>query len=153
MTNATIPCAPPVVPTGTAQIAQCTLSQSAGRAAPFSGNFQAEYTRPVMDGMNGFVRTLVTFYGNSTNDAANLLDDYKSYAISNLYAGVRSDNGAWEITAYAKNLFNTLRVLDRSAIAASVRNVNGIPASNYRQISTNDPREFGLSFRYAFGSR
>lgn len=163
--NAQIPCTPSgtagPVPTvaeiqqGNAnqQVARCTVNQSAARTAPFSGNLQAEYNMPVSDGINGFVRTLVNFNGDSKNDPTNLLDDVSSYALVNLYLGVRSANGAWEVTAYAKNLTNTLRVISRDSSATGVTTNLGTVLSNYRLISTTDPREFGITARFAFGSR
>lgn len=153
MTDAVVPCAPPIQPAADEQVAQCSRSQSAGRLAPFTASLQGEYTRPINDGMNGFVRALVPIYGNSWNDPQNPYDDVESYALTNVYLGVRAQDGSWEVSAYAKNLFNTFRVLDRATTAANIR-VNGVTTfSNYRVISSTDPREFGLTARFAFGSR
>lgn len=41
-----------------------------------------------------------------------------------VYLGVRGEDGSWEVSAYAKNIFNTFRVLDRATTAAAIR-VNG----------------------------
>lgn len=153
MTDATVPCAPPIQPAADEQVAQCTRTQSAGRLSPFTASLQGEYTHPINDSMNGFVRALVPIYGNSTNDPQNPFDDVESYALTNVYLGVRAEDGSWEVSAYAKNLFNTFRVLDRATTAANIR-VNGVTTfSNYRVISSTDPREFGLTARFAFGSR
>jgi iron complex outermembrane receptor protein len=95
----------------------------------------------------------LSFYGNSLNDPQNPYDDVKRYTLANLYLGVRAHDGSWEVTAYGKNLFNTFRVTDRSSIAATVATNLGTKLSNYRTISTTDPREFGISLRYAFGSK
>jgi iron complex outermembrane receptor protein len=153
MSNATVPCAPPTQPGATEQVAQCTRSQSAGRMSPFSASLQGEYTHALNDGMNGFVRMLMPIYGNSTNDPANPYDDVKSYSLTNVYLGVRAEDGSWEVSGYVKNLFNTFRVTDRAATAANIR-VNGVTTfSNYRAISSTDPRELGLTARFAFGSR
>lgn len=167
MNNAVLPCLPPgvapgTVPTaaqinptanGTTQVYTCTVSQSASKSAPFTASIQGEYNHPLSDSLNGFVRTLVSIYGNSTNDAANPYDDVPAYALVNLYAGVRAEDGAWEVSAYARNLFNTFRVLDRTATLASVATNAGTLNSNYRLISSTEPREFGLTARFAFGSR
>lgn len=83
----------------------------------------------------------------------NLIDDVPAYALVNLYAGIRAEDRGWEITAYARNLFNTFRVTDRSATLAGVATTAGTVNSNYRVISTTDPREFGITARFAIGSR
>ena len=167
MSNAVLPCNPPRKPghtsgvpweseintTGSQQVYTCTINQSASRSAPFTASVQGEYNHPLNDRINGFIRTLVSIYGNSTNDASNPYDDVPAYALVNLYAGVRAENGAWEISAYARNLFNTFRVTARSQPLASVATNAGTLNSNYRLISTTDPREFGLTARFSFGSR
>lgn len=77
----------------------------------------------------------------------------------NLYAGVRADDGSWEVLGYAKNLFNTQRVLTRESTPYSVAysvtspSGSGLAVSNYRGITTTEPREFGITARFAFGSR
>ncbi|WP_158241461.1 TonB-dependent receptor [Novosphingobium sp. TH158] len=167
--NATIPCTPASagpVPTvaeiqGTGnpnrQVARCTVNQSASRTAPFSGNVMAEYNYPMNDSMDLFARGLVNFNGDSKNDPQNLIDDVKSYALANFYAGVRASDGSWEVTGYVKNLFNTFRVTSRDASAAVIRAAVGATpqtlVSNYRVISTTEPREFGITARFAIGSR
>ncbi|MBU6267426.1 MAG: TonB-dependent receptor [Sphingomonadales bacterium] len=163
MSNAVVPCTPAGVSTppttaqihttGTQQVGQCTVNQKASRIAPFTASLQGEYTRPISEGIDGFARGLLSFYGNSQNDPQNLYDDVRHYALSNLYLGVRAHDGSWEVTAYGKNLFNTFRVTDRSSLAATVGTNLGTKVSNYRVISVTDPREFGVTVRYAFGSR
>ena len=159
ITNGNVPCTFTTTPTaatintnGTTQVAVCTVSQSAGRLAPFSATFQGEYSLPVTDTMNGFVRGLLQVYGNSTNDEQNPYDDVPGYALFNLYAGVRADDGRWEVTAYGKNLFNTFRVTSRDSSPQSVRTTTTVN-SNYRLVTVTDPREFGITARFAFGSR
>lgn len=163
MTDAVIPCTPAgsstpptaaqINLTGTQQVGQCIVNQSAGRASPFSGNVQGEYSHPVSNDYNGFVRGLVQYNGNTSNDPQNPFDNVKGYALANFYAGIRAEDGGLEVSAYVKNLFNTFRVTDRSAIAATVATNLGTRLSNYRQVFTTQPREFGITARYAFGSR
>ncbi len=163
MSNAIVPCTPAGVSTppttaqihtsGTQQVGQCTVNQKASRISPFTASLQGEYTHAVTGGIDGFARGLLSFYGNSQNDPQNLYDDINSYALANLYLGVRAHDGSWEVTAYGKNLFNTFRVTDRSSLAATVGTNLGTKVSNYRVINSTDPREFGITVRYAFGSR
>ncbi len=169
--NGKIPCNPPGIagtPTiaqiqagGTAntQIFTCNVNGiSASKSSPFSASLQSEYNHPISGNMQGFLRGLVSIYGHSKNDPINTIDDISSYALVNLYAGVRAEDGAWEITAYARNLFNTFRVTDRSRPLAGTPVKMGSASSTtfnstYRVIDSTAPREFGITARYSFGSR
>jgi iron complex outermembrane recepter protein len=76
-----------------------------------------------------------------------------TYALLNLFTGIKSEKGRWEVTLYGKNVFNTFRVTDRSGVAASAPTNLGTILSNYRTISTTSPREFGVTARVGFGTR
>lgn len=145
-----------IAATGGQNVGSCQVSISAAISPEWSGNAQSEYRFPISDAINGFVRGLATFYGKNGNDQLNTIDDVSAYAIVNLYAGVRDSRGAWELTVYAKNVLNTLRVLRRDPSALAATYVSGASAvtlnSSYRRIAVNDPREFGLNLRYSFGS-
>lgn len=58
---------------------------------------------------------------------------------------------------YAKNIFDTFRVLTRNATPALTTYATftggGAIVTNYRQVTVTQPREFGLTARFAFGSR
>ena len=45
--------------------------------------------------MEGYVRGLYNWKGNSANDPVNAFDDVASYGLLNLYAGVRDADGRW----------------------------------------------------------
>lgn len=93
-----------------------------------------------------------------------------AYALVNLYAGIRDPNGAWEVSFYAKNLFETEKALSRTTpLSTSYRQLgfggmgpNGpiftgptaeTYTSTYTGVTMTPPREFGINVRYAFGSR
>lgn len=166
ITNGQIPCSPASPPASdpptvadiqgdspTRQIVACTVNQSASTLAPFNASIQGEYSHPISGEIEGFVRGLANIKGNSKNDPRNPYDDVDAYALVNLYLGVRSDDSSWEVMGYAKNLFNTFRVLSRDTSATGVRTSAGTVLSNYRLITATDPREFGITARMAFGSR
>jgi iron complex outermembrane receptor protein len=136
-------------------VGQCTVNGVPASSTPkWSGYFQSEGRIPVTNKADAFLRGLVSWYGNSKNDFTNPLDDVKNYALLNLYLGVRGKDGAWEISAYAKNLTNTFRVLARSQTSVALPGpaVAGQPAyTGYRSVAITDPREFGLTLRAAFG--
>ena len=146
-----------------AQIDTCLLNAAATTSARFSGTVQAEYSVPVGDWANGYLRGFVNWRGASANDATNLFDDVPAYALVDLFAGLRGSNGAWEAGLFVKNLFDKQVVTRRdaatglTAIATASGGVGNTVAGNvgynYLGIATNDPREFGVSLRYAFGSR
>lgn len=158
ITNGLVPCSGASLPVAPQQINFCTVNQRASLNAPFNASLQAEYNHAVTDRYDGFVRGQFAYHGTSQNDPTNPYDDVKAYGLLNLYAGVRNTHGAWEITAYGKNIFNTQRVLTRAALPAQATYADtagsgGALVSNYRVIAMTAPQEFGLSVRYSFGSR
>jgi iron complex outermembrane recepter protein len=155
--------------TNGALVSSCALNLRANSAPRFSASFQSEYNTSLSNNIDGYLRTLTNFQGKSQNDPVNALDDYKSYTIFNLYLGVRDPDGAWEVSLFGKNLANTFRVLRRSTAVTSLR--GGIPltldprlppftsagsssATNYLgDLRYTDPREFGVSVKFAIGSK
>ena len=166
---------------GGEQIATCTVNYRAGTSAPFAATVQSEYKHPIGTDVEGYLRGLMTFNGDSQNDPANTFDDIASFALVNLFAGLRDVDGGWELGGYVKNLFNVERVLSRTAqplgvsyqqlfcttldprVATPCASVlpAGVDtltygqsaASAYRGITMTPPREFGLTFTLRFGSR
>jgi iron complex outermembrane receptor protein len=164
ITNATIPCniyggvvptpAQLLAATGGQQVATCQISKlRAGTGSPFVATLQSEYTRPVTDKLEGYVRGLMTYYNKSWNDPTNIYDDISPYALVNLFSGIRDQRGGWEVGLYVKNLFDVERVLTRNSTAApSLASVAGgvSPISTYRVISMTPPREIGITARLQF---
>ncbi len=138
-------------------VAACRVNYRASFAPLVSATFTSEYHVPLSDTADGYVRGLLNFFGASQNDPANSVDDVKSYALLNLYAGIRDPKGAWEISFYGKNITETKRILSATASPLTTGyniGATGVTSvSNYRGITYTAPREFGVSFRYAFGSR
>lgn len=134
----------------------CTTTIRANNASPWGATVQSEYSLPVSDGMDGYLRGLWTWKGNSQGDPANAFDQVKSYSILNLYGGLRDPDGGWEVAFYGKNITNTFRVLTRTN--GPERTVLSAPIgpqtfTNYYGITVTEPREFGVNVRIAFGSR
>lgn len=149
---------------GGGALALCNVNYRAATLAPFTAVLQAEYNAAISGRVDGYIRGLASIFGNSQNDPANAFDDIPAYALVNLYAGIRDPEGRWDVGLFAKNLFDTERVLSRNANAYSVsytnvteafvgrpRGITGVSA--YRGISMTPPREFGLNVRYAFDAR
>ncbi|QSR17722.1 TonB-dependent receptor [Novosphingobium sp. KA1] len=158
---------------GSDNIASCQVNQRSGFMAPFSATLQSEYSFPVFTGGNAYVRGLMTYYGKSKVDPTNAYDDVGDYALVNLFAGLRAEDGAWEIGLYAKNLFDTTKTLTRTTPLSTSYQQLGFAGqfdpvtlrpvftgptganytSTYTGVTTTAPREFGINIRYAFGSR
>ncbi|MDB5725508.1 MAG: TonB-dependent receptor [Novosphingobium sp.] len=138
---------------GADQVDTCSVNGlSASNLPRWSGTVQAEYSQPVGLG-NAFLRGFMSWKGDSSGNAVNPNDSVKAYMLVDLFAGVRAENGGWEMSAFVKNLFNTQRVLTRDASPLSTNSSLGALSYNYVEISMTDPREVGVSLRYAFGSR
>jgi iron complex outermembrane receptor protein len=164
--NGTIPCNIPGGATTTAQILAftggqqvntCKVNNRAGLGAPFTASFQSEYTHPVWDNLDGFVRGLVTFNDFSANDPLNTLDNIPAYALFNLYFGVQDPHRGWYVSGYVKNLFNTRETLNRDAnplLTSGQALAKGFNLyTGYRGINTTAPQEIGINVKYTFGSR
>jgi iron complex outermembrane receptor protein len=165
-----------VAANGGAQIALCDVNFRAGVAAPFGAVVRSEFSQPVGDFGDAYLRGLFNYYGKSLNDPGNAFDDIKSYGLLNLFAGLRDPDGSWDLNVFVKNVFDTGRALITTSNAQSVsyQQLNCTPqdprisqfcptgavtfgqngTSTYRGIqSYTPPREFGVNLRIAFGSR
>lgn len=154
---------------GGERVAQCPGGgQSATFQPEWSGVLRAEYTLPVGDKMDGYLRGMFSWRGKSRTDPNNPYDDVRAYGLLNLFGGLRSQDGAWEVSVYAKNLFDVTKLISQDELAQFTPvtdvylrpptfSVSGIGStvysSRYAGVSATAPREFGVTFRAAFGSR
>lgn len=143
--------------TGGDNLSVCDVSLSTNQAPKWVGTLQSEYSYPIKDGFEAYLRGFATFYGDSANDPTNAIDDVPSYVLANAFLGIRDPDGAWDVSMFVRNLTDVKRVLMRSpsllttSYATLTGSKNGV--TSYRTVAVNDPREFGLSLRMAFGSR
>jgi iron complex outermembrane receptor protein len=140
---------------GTA-LAFCQSNGSVSQNPLWNATIQTEYVRPVRDGVDGFVRGLFTYYPENPRQTAAFAID--PYSLLNLYAGVRSSDGAWEVSVFAKNALKTDEILDQGVdplLTGAVQTFFGpqTGASGYTTSRFTAPREIGVTMRYAFGSR
>jgi iron complex outermembrane receptor protein len=131
---------------------------SASRLPFWNATFQTEYTHPVRENADGFLRILATYYPENKNRAEPNFT-VPNYATLNMYAGVRSHDGAWEASIFARNLLNTAVATD---ISTAETNLNAslatafpqlIHNTGYFQTITTPAREVGINVHYAWGSR
>jgi iron complex outermembrane receptor protein len=136
---------------GTA-LAVCKSGSSITQNPYWNLSLRTEYVTPLRGKVDGFVRALLPY--NPSNDRQTIAQTIGAYGILNLYAGVRSQDGAWEASLFAKNALKTDETLNRNF---AEKNVGGLPgqfgASGYYQTTTTPRREIGVNIRYAFGSR
>lgn len=155
---------------GADNVAACVVNQRAAFLAPFSAAVTSEYNFPVSGKLDAYVRGLLSFNGKSEGDPTNAFDDVGAYGLLNLFTGIRDPDGMWDISIFAKNLFDTTKVLNRTDPFFTGYQqlgfggiVNGRPVftgptaatytSTYTGGSLTPPREFGLNVRFALGSR
>ncbi|MFC4595479.1 TonB-dependent receptor [Sphingobium tyrosinilyticum] len=143
-----------------AGVAVCSINDRVSNAPNWSLTLQPEYSMSLSDRADAYLRGLFTYSPNNPNDPTNAYDKVKGYGLLNLYLGVRDPDGAWEIGAFAKNITNTFRVLSRgdrplqtNALDAGAGFASVPFQSNYVQITSTPPREFGVSLRVALGAR
>ncbi len=169
LTGSNIPCNPPnggntpaAFPAGTF-VFFCPSHASTSTQPNFNATLQSEYDFPVvrLQDVNAFVRGLFVYYGS--NPHASEFYTTPGYGLFNLYMGLRSGSGAWEGAIFAKNLFDTQRLLDLGFPTATLPGGGGganntFGSSGYYQVGNNQVgmtplQEFGLTLTYSFGSR
>jgi iron complex outermembrane receptor protein len=167
MQNAPVPCTPPgfdgasvasfkaaVAAAGKpgALVYLCGSNESVSRAPSWNTSLQSEYVVPLAGKLDGYVRGLVNYYPSNPNASPGY--DVSSYALVNLYLGVRSADDAWEVTVFAKNLTNRFVTLSKDA--APIAELGGLNntfgTTGYYNTSFTPPLQVGINLRYAFGS-
>lgn len=155
---------------GADNLATCRSNQRSAFLPPFSASLQGEYRIPISRATDSYVRGLFSYNGKSQGDPTNPFDNVSDYGLLNLYAGVRGTDGNWELSFFAKNLFDTTKVISRTnPYFTSYQQLgfggfsNGAPVltgptgasatSTYTGGNLTPPREFGVNFRFAFGTR
>lgn len=137
-------------------VARCSSDQSISSAPEWSLTLQSEYSHPISNRADGFIRGLFTYNPENPNNNRNIV--VEEYGILNMYAGIQSPDGDWEISLFAKNLTNTNSIVSYGDIPPNtVINLGGPTSAsipiNYRTVAYTARREFGVNLRYAFGSR
>ena len=156
--NATIPCSDPSLQTleqfqaaGKA-IALCNSNGAVTKNPYWSATITSEYVHPITDSMNGFLRGLLTINPENNRQSQGLV--VPSYSLANFYAGVRSADGAWELSLFAKNAFATKETTSRDFAAQDLQGLSTqFGSSGYFVTAITPRREVGVNVHYAFGAR
>jgi iron complex outermembrane recepter protein len=111
-------------------------------------SMDSEYTMPIGEN-EGYVRGLFTYNPKISPEGGSNIAE--SYGILNLYAGLRSGSGGWEVSVWAKNVLDEEAITNISAVDSfNSRQSFGID-TGYNILSTTRPRELGVTVRMAFG--
>ena len=165
--NAPIPCTPPgfdgasvasfqaaVAAAGQpgALVYKCNSNAPVSRAPSWNATLQEEYSVPLGKRMDAYIRGLLNYYPSNPNAVPGI--SISSYALANLYLGVRDPGGAWDVTVFAKNLTNRFVLLRRDpTYFAGPTSATFGSAGYYSNVSFTSPLQVGLNVRYALGSR
>jgi iron complex outermembrane receptor protein len=158
LTGSQIPCNPPggsFPPTAPPPfIFLCGSDASISIAPNFSSSLTTDYYVPITSRIEGFVRGLYSYYGRNSN--VDTVYVAPAYGILNLYAGLRSPDGAWQGAIFAKNALNAKPQLS-STIGTPQIDLAGVSSmfgtSGYYNTSIAPRQELGVTFTYSFGSR
>jgi iron complex outermembrane receptor protein len=158
LTGSQIPCNPPggsFPPTAPPPyIFLCGSDASISIAPNFSSSLTTDYYVPITSRIEAFVRGLYSYYGRNSN--VDTVYVAPAYGILNLYAGLRSPDGAWQGSIFAKNALNAKPQLS-SGIGNPAIDVGGVSgmfgSSGYFGTSIAPRQELGVTFTYSFGSR
>lgn len=133
-------------------IARCQLTAGSSTAPNWSLRAQTEYRMPVSDSAEVFARGLLAYQPRNTNVGQNYA--IPGYALLDLFVGLRSPNGQWEVTAYGKNITNNRTIVARGSgqILGPLNSRDLFGDTGYTTYSLTPRREFGLSLRKSFGS-
>lgn len=177
--NAAIPCrdsnfdgvpdSNPLVTTAAAWLAAggplgptlCTGNSTTTSSTPWNFNLRGEYSHDVFAGGRAFLRGLFNYYPRNTNrqvSNASFVPD--AYTLLNLFVGIRSTKGDWEISVSGRNILNDKTILNQGLNDGTLitpPQYSGVSpfgaTSGYRSISFVQRRQFSLNLRWAFGSR
>mgnify|MGYP003454943396 FL=1 len=144
------PCNRPFTPAEiadpTVEIATCDIGGEDVSSQPdWSATLNAEYTLPLSFG-ELFVRPLLAYTGER-EDRLVPAQRFDDYVLVNLYAGVRSEDGVWEGTVWAKNLFDE----DANSVFSNPYFGPLGGNSNFTRAVMVPPRLLGVTVSYNFG--
>jgi iron complex outermembrane receptor protein len=140
---------------------------TATRQPYWNATLTSEYNHQVLNNTDGFIRMLFSYYPENKDRVE---DNFTvpAYGLMNLYLGVRSQDGAWEVSLFAKNALKNETVLDKSPVDFNLNSYLNTPApvgfgsllgtffpnaSGYFPTQVTPRREVGITVHYAWGSR
>lgn len=145
---------------GANNLGACRVNYRSANAPVWSGVVNTEYDRAISANKNAYVRGLWSWQSKTGNDPANPYDNIRANSTLNLYLGVRDHDGAWDVSLFGKNVLNnqTVTSVSNGPLVTNYRNAAAgfaasTASSTYAGINMVAPREFGITARFALGSR
>ena len=142
-----------------ALVYMCKNSQSISNAPSWNTSLRSEYSVPLASTLDGYVRGLLTYYPRNPDAVQGYV--VPSYALANLYLGVRDPGAGWEASLFVKNLANRTVLLSKSYFPVQEQGglnaIFGSPgyyaagATGVQMVTA--PMQVGINLHYAFGSR
>lgn len=134
----------------------CSTSGRIGAEPNWSVSATSEYTIP-MGSFDGFVRGLYKFTDNRADDTTGT--NVGGYGVMDLFIGIRDSEGAWEVSAWSKNLFDKDALsdfggeLNKNALIfnAPPTPPTVVPHGGYQTVTVIPERSFGITAKYKFG--
>jgi iron complex outermembrane receptor protein len=107
---------------------------------------------PVMDNMEWYIRGLYKYTDDRTNTDASsgigaVASQFESHSVVNMYTGVRSADYSWDVSVWAKNLFDSDEVVFQTGSDQYDLAVSG---GSYTQTNIQQERTVGVTARYNF---
>lgn len=128
----------------------CSTSGRLGSEPNWMASVTSEYAWP-MGGFEPFIRGLYNFRGGRADDSiASSIADTPSYGVFNLYLGVRGTEKTWEVSMWAKNLFDhqaTTNIGDQIQLGPIA---GPVIATGYHTVRIIPEREIGVTGKYNF---
>lgn len=120
----------------------CDISgQRLSGTSKWVGSIQARYDAPISDSLVGYASADASYrskFFSSVNDDP--FNEIKGYALVGAQLGLRSANGPWDVSVWARNLF------DKDYLTTSTVNSTwGIT-----QVAVGEPRTFGITLKNRF---
>ncbi|NYD89144.1 TonB-dependent receptor [Sphingomonas melonis] len=133
---------------GTRNVSYCSYSRLTD-SPDFSLTATTELRLPTGGNLQPFTRGLLSYRPGVFSDRTNY--DYPSRTLIDVFLGVRTADGRWEVSAFAKNVLNQSRVTFIYSSNSTATTSAGIDYdSGYRNVSVTNPREFGLTSAFRF---
>jgi iron complex outermembrane receptor protein len=163
--NASVPCndgnfdgvADTVVPTvagfqaNNTVVARCVSNAASSTAPRWNARVQSEYRAQVGNGLDGFIRGLVSYEPTNPNSSPTAV--VPGHALADIFIGVRDPGRRWEVAVYGKNITDTRQAV---SIGGQINPPGGLRTvfgeTGYRTVSVTPQREFGFFVRHSFGS-
>lgn len=122
----------------------CNVDYALSPIPKWVSTLQSSYSFPLF-GQEGYARALYNYYGDQPDYGRGYEAD--AYGVLNLYLGVTSQSGDWDLSLWAKNALDD----DTRLYKGQAQTEYGAFPTGYYEVKYVPEREVGLTLRYRFG--